>query len=249
MISPADQLYFDYHQGPGEPGAPWEGNKGGPQSIAKMLAWEPVPDSFTPEESAHVLGIEACVWTEFIATERYLQFMTFPRFLRLAEIAWRPKGPRDEKEFSKNGSSRTSRRFARKASMPGGANGTLMSSSRTEALAPIAERVAPTPEQFRAEILPSGQPMVLRGIARDWPLVIAAREDARKAMSLLEASANWSADQCSAGRSGRGRPVPLRKGRSARSTSSAGRAMLPAFSRRFASRRTITGLLRWLRRP
>jgi hexosaminidase len=99
VISPADELYFDYHQGPGEPGAPWEGNKGGPQSIAKMLAWEPVPDSFTPEESAHVMGIEGCVWTEFIATERYLQFMTFPRLLALAEVAWRPKGPRDDKEF------------------------------------------------------------------------------------------------------------------------------------------------------
>lgn len=99
VISPADELYFDYHQGEGEPGAPWEGNKGGPQSIDKMLAWEPVPDNFTPEQAAHVLGIEACVWTEFIATERYLQFMTFPRLLALAEIAWRPKGPRDAKEF------------------------------------------------------------------------------------------------------------------------------------------------------
>ena len=100
VISAADQLYFDYAQGPGEPGAPWEGNKGGPQSIAKMLAWEPVPDGFTPRESAQVLGIEACVWTEFIATERYMQFMTFPRLLALAEIAWRPRGPRDEKEFN-----------------------------------------------------------------------------------------------------------------------------------------------------
>lgn len=99
VISPADQLYFDYHQGPGEPGAPWEGNKGGPQSIAKILAWEPVPDNFTQEESARVLGIEGCVWTEFIATERYLQFMTFPRLLALAEVAWRKKGPRDDKEF------------------------------------------------------------------------------------------------------------------------------------------------------
>lgn len=100
VISPANQLYFDYHQGPGEPGAPWEGNDGGPQSIGKMLAWEPVPDSFTAEQSARVLGIEAAVWTEFIASERYLEFMTFPRLLALAEIAWRPKGPRDEKEFS-----------------------------------------------------------------------------------------------------------------------------------------------------
>jgi hexosaminidase len=99
VISPADELYFDYHQGEGEPGAPWEGNKGGPQSIEKMLAWEPVPASFTPEQEAHVLGIEGCVWTEFIQSERYLEFMTFPRLLALAEIAWRPKGPRDAKEF------------------------------------------------------------------------------------------------------------------------------------------------------
>jgi hexosaminidase len=100
VISPADQLYFDYHQGPGEPGAPWEGNKGGPQSIAKMLAWEPVPDGFRAQDEAHVLGIEACVWTEFIETERYFEFMTYPRLLALAEIAWRPKGPRDEAEFN-----------------------------------------------------------------------------------------------------------------------------------------------------
>jgi hexosaminidase len=99
VMSPADQLYFDYHQGEGEPGAPWEGNKGGPQSIAKMLAWEPVPDSLTPEQSSQVIGIEAAVWTEFIESERYLQFMTFPRLLALSEIAWRPRGPRDDKEF------------------------------------------------------------------------------------------------------------------------------------------------------
>lgn len=74
--------------------------------------------------------------------------------------------------------------------MPGAANGTLMSSSRTDALRPVAERTAPTVDQFRTEVLPAGQPVVLRGLARAWPLVIAAREDARKAMSLLEASAN-----------------------------------------------------------
>lgn len=74
--------------------------------------------------------------------------------------------------------------------MQDGGSGTLMSSSLTKSLAPIEERLAPTAEQFRAEILPSGQPFVLRAIASHWPLVIAAREDAHKAMSLLEAGAN-----------------------------------------------------------
>lgn len=74
--------------------------------------------------------------------------------------------------------------------MPGAAKRTLMSSSQTDKLRQVAEPKDPTPEQFQKEILPSGQPAVLRGIARDWPLVIAAREDAHKAMSMLEADAN-----------------------------------------------------------
>jgi hexosaminidase len=59
-----------------------------------------VPDSFTSEEAARVLGVEAAAWTEFIRTDRYLEFMTFPRLLAFAEVAWRPRGPRNETEFS-----------------------------------------------------------------------------------------------------------------------------------------------------
>jgi len=65
-----------------------------------------------------------------------------------------------------------------------------MSSSPTDALAPIAEWAAPSPEQFCAEILSNDQPAVLRGIAHDWPLVQAARRDAREAMALLEEKAS-----------------------------------------------------------
>jgi hexosaminidase len=100
VMSPVDQAYFDYHQGPGEPGAPWEGNDSGPISVEKILAWEPVPASFTPDQSARVLGIEAALWTEFIETERYLEFMAFPRLLAFAEVGWVRPGPRDATEFS-----------------------------------------------------------------------------------------------------------------------------------------------------
>lgn len=98
VMSPVDQVYFDYAQGPGEPGAPWEGDDNGPTSIAKILAWDPVPASFTPQQSARVLGVEAALWTEFIQTGRYIQFMIFPRLLAFAEVAWRPQGTRNQKE-------------------------------------------------------------------------------------------------------------------------------------------------------
>ena len=40
------------------------------------------------------------MWTEFIRTDRYLEFMTFPRLLAFAEVAWGPRGPRDEQELN-----------------------------------------------------------------------------------------------------------------------------------------------------
>jgi hexosaminidase len=44
---------------------------------------------------AHVLGAEACLWTERIATPDRLFAMAFPRTLALAEIAWTPRGGKD----------------------------------------------------------------------------------------------------------------------------------------------------------
>ena len=64
-----------------------------------------------------------------------------------------------------------------------------MSSSRTETLSPIAEWQAPTPEQFRDEIMPIRQPAVLRGVANEWPLVVAAKRDPDRAMALVAANA------------------------------------------------------------
>jgi hexosaminidase len=89
VLSPVDELYLDYPQARGEPGAPWEGNDNGPTSAAKILSWEPVPQRYTPEEARHIRGIEAALWTEFIRSERYLQFMLYPRLFAVADVAWR----------------------------------------------------------------------------------------------------------------------------------------------------------------
>jgi hypothetical protein len=65
-----------------------------------------------------------------------------------------------------------------------------MSSSRTKELLQIPEWQSPTPEQFRSEILPTVKPAVLRGIALDWGLVVAARADPHQCMATLAARAN-----------------------------------------------------------
>jgi hypothetical protein len=55
---------------------------------------------------------------------------------------------------------------------------------------PMPEWDAPTADEFRGMILPRALPAVLRGVAANWPLVIAARQDPHEAMALLEKGAN-----------------------------------------------------------
>ena len=99
IISPTNYLYFDYPNGPGEPGAPWEGNDNGPNSFELIYQWEPVPETYTGKEESQVLGLQANLWTEFITTNEYYEYMLFPRLSALAEIAWSPKGEKDPKDF------------------------------------------------------------------------------------------------------------------------------------------------------
>lgn len=54
----------------------------------------------------------------------------------------------------------------------------------------IPEWLDVSPNDFRRAIVPRGQPAVLRGVARDWPLVAAARESADGWLGLLVRHSN-----------------------------------------------------------
>ncbi len=91
VLSPADRMYLDYPQALGEPGAPWGGNIGGPMSVEKIVAWEPVPADLSADEKGRILGVEAALWTELVRSEAYFEFMLYPRMAAVAEVAWRAK--------------------------------------------------------------------------------------------------------------------------------------------------------------
>lgn len=62
-----------------------------------------------------------------------------------------------------------------------------MSSSPTNTIRAIGELPPPTPEQFREEIVSARRPVVLRGAASAWPLVVTAKQDPRRCMAMLSA--------------------------------------------------------------
>ena len=92
VMSPTSHMYFDYlqSQAPGEPRS-----IGGFVPLEKVYAYEPVPSDLNAMESKHILGVQANIWAEYIATPSHMEYMAWPRGCALAELAWSPKEARN----------------------------------------------------------------------------------------------------------------------------------------------------------
>lgn len=101
IISPADFIYFDYPYVKGEFGGTWEGMRNGGNSTELIYNWQPVPKEISSKEASNIIGLEACLWTEFIADRKRAEFMTFPRMAAYAEQAWGRKDAQSFEAFSK----------------------------------------------------------------------------------------------------------------------------------------------------
>ena len=63
-----------------------------------MYSYEPC-EGVAPEAVSHIIGVQANLWTEFIATPEYLEYMLLPRLAALSEVQWEAVGARDWKRF------------------------------------------------------------------------------------------------------------------------------------------------------
>jgi hexosaminidase len=79
----------------------------GDLTLAQVYAFEPVPQGLSAQESAHILGGEATLWSEGITTANF-DLMAFPRLLAFAETLW-SRGPRDLAEFRRRLAADTAR--------------------------------------------------------------------------------------------------------------------------------------------
>jgi hexosaminidase len=88
ILSPANKVYLDMKYDASTPlGLDWAGLV----SVKDSYDWE--PGSFMEGlEENDILGLEAPLWTETVLTMKDIEYMTFPRILGVAELAWSPKG-------------------------------------------------------------------------------------------------------------------------------------------------------------
>jgi hexosaminidase len=68
--------------------------------LAKPYNYNPTPAVLTPAQQKYILGVQANLWTEYIATEDKVEYMVLPRMLALSEVAWSPLANKNFKDFS-----------------------------------------------------------------------------------------------------------------------------------------------------
>ncbi len=96
IMTPDSHVYFDYYQGDpaGEPLA-----IGGFTPLDRVYGYEPVPPELSAAEAAHILGTQGNVWTEYMKTTDYVEYMVMPRMLALSEVQWSPRERRNYSDF------------------------------------------------------------------------------------------------------------------------------------------------------
>lgn len=81
VLSPSSHLYFDNAKVKGESRVPLE----------MVYSYEPVPKGLNADGEKHILGAEACVWTENVTSIEQVKKITLPRMAALAEVTWTDK--------------------------------------------------------------------------------------------------------------------------------------------------------------
>jgi hexosaminidase len=96
IMTPGNWCYFDHYQDTtkAEPLA-----IGGFTPVAEVYSYEPVPAKLSAEESKHVLGAQANVWTEYIPNSDHVEYMVYPRAVAMSEVLWSPQSARNYEGF------------------------------------------------------------------------------------------------------------------------------------------------------
>lgn len=98
IMTPTSHFYFDYYQARDIENEPF--GIGGYVPVEKVYAYEPIPDTLSQELGAHILGVQANLWAEYIKTPEHQEYMLLPRMAALSEVQWCDRGSREWTRFA-----------------------------------------------------------------------------------------------------------------------------------------------------
>ena len=86
IMTPNSFFYFDFYQSLDKDSEPLA--IGGYLPVEKCYSFEPCTPDMTEKEKAHIIGVQANLWTEYISTPDHLHYMLLPRLAALSEVQW-----------------------------------------------------------------------------------------------------------------------------------------------------------------
>jgi hexosaminidase len=86
IMTPNKPMYFDHYQTDKTWNEPL--SIGGCETVQEVYAFEPVAADLSADEARHILGVQANLWTEYIAAKQQAEYQVLPRMAALAEVQW-----------------------------------------------------------------------------------------------------------------------------------------------------------------
>ena len=85
VMTPNSHMYIDYYQSQERDKEPL--CIGGLVTVPKLYSYEPY-DGMAPGTEDHILGVQANLWTEYVTSNEFLEYMLLPRMCALSEVQW-----------------------------------------------------------------------------------------------------------------------------------------------------------------
>ena len=96
VMTPNSHMYIDYYQSRERDKEPL--CIGGYIPVERVYSYEPY-EGMIPGTEDHILGVQANMWTEYIGTEQFLEYMLLPRMCALSEVQWCNQDRKDYARF------------------------------------------------------------------------------------------------------------------------------------------------------
>ena len=100
IMTPNTHCYLDYYQTDNIDEEPIASGRYIPLNVKKVYSFEPT-ESLTEKQAKHILGVQANLWTEYIATSEHVEYMILPRMTALSEVQWLYPDRKNYKDFTK----------------------------------------------------------------------------------------------------------------------------------------------------
>ena len=97
VFAPGPHCYFDMKESPLDT---WGHSWAGIIPVSQVYAFDPLSrPGLTAQQKTRVMGVQACLWSEFITSDQRADYKTWPRLCALAELGWTPQACRKLPEF------------------------------------------------------------------------------------------------------------------------------------------------------